>query len=90
MPSVSPIAFILGAGANVGENVARAFAANGYRIALAARSLKEEDSTPNQLNIRSDFTDPNSVVQGFEKVKAELGLPSVVIYNGADPFVEWS
>ncbi|EOO01327.1 putative short-chain dehydrogenases protein [Phaeoacremonium minimum UCRPA7] len=83
MPSTSPVALILGAGANVGQNVARAFAAKGYKIALAARSLKEEDSTADQLHIRADFSDPASVVDIFAKVKAQLGSPYVVVYNAA-------
>jgi len=83
MPANSPVALILGAGSNIGHHVAAAFAAKGYKIVLAARSLKEEDSTPNQLNIKSDFSDPDSVVKAFAKVKSELGLPSVVVYNTA-------
>lgn len=82
MPSGSPVALILGAGTNIGQNVGRAFAAKGYSIALAARSLKEEDSTSTQLHIRGDLSDPNSVPQIFEKVKSQLGLPHVVVYNG--------
>ena len=82
MPSTSPVALILGAGANVGQNVGRAFAAKGYRIALAARSLKEEDSTPDQLHIRGDFSNPESIVDIFSKVKATFGPPHVVVYNG--------
>lgn len=82
MPSASPVALILGAGANVGQNVARAFAAKGYRIALASRSLKEEDSSPSQLHIRGDFADPGSVAEIFAKVNSQLEPPSVVVYNG--------
>lgn len=82
MASISPVILILGAGGNIGHHVARAFAARGYKVALAARSLKEEESTPDRLNIRSDLSDPNSVVQAFAKVKAAFGLPSVVVYNG--------
>ncbi|KAF4464531.1 short-chain dehydrogenase [Fusarium albosuccineum] len=83
MAPSSPVALILGAGSNVGQHVARAFAAKGYKIALTARSLKEEDSTPDQLHIRSDFSDPNSVVNVFTKVKSQLGAPGVVVYNAA-------
>lgn len=83
MPSSSPVALILGAGANVGQHVGRAFLAKGYRIALASRSLKEEDSTPSQVHVRADFTDPSSVAEIFVKVKAQLGAPSVVVYNGS-------
>lgn len=82
MPSASPVALILGAGANIGQNVGRAFAAKGYRIALASRSLKEEDSSPSQVHIRGDFTDSASVAEIFAKVKAQLESPSVVVYNG--------
>jgi NAD(P)-dependent dehydrogenase (short-subunit alcohol dehydrogenase family) len=85
MPANSPIALILGAGSNVGHHVGRAFAARGFKIALAARSLKEEDSTPEQLNIQSDFSDPEAVVKAFAKVKSQFGLPSVVVYNGTNP-----
>ncbi|KAH8901761.1 NAD(P)-binding protein [Thozetella sp. PMI_491] len=83
MPSASPVALILGAGANIGQHVSRAFAAKGYKIALAARSVKEEDSTSDQLYIRGDFSDPASVVKIFSDVKSRLGSPSVVIYNAA-------
>ncbi|KAH7356985.1 hypothetical protein BKA65DRAFT_580230 [Rhexocercosporidium sp. MPI-PUGE-AT-0058] len=83
MPANSLIALILGAGSNVGQHVGLAFAAKSYRIALAARTLNEEDSTPDQLNIKSDFTDPDSIVQTSAKVKSKLGLPSVVVYNAS-------
>ena len=82
MAATSPVVLILGAGSNIGRHVAQAFAAKGYRIALAARRLKEEDNTPNELNIPSDLSDPNSVVNVFSKVRASFGVPSVVVYNG--------
>ena len=83
MPSTSPVALVLGAGANVGQSVGRAFAAQGYKVALAARSLREEDSTADQLIIKGNFTDPQSINDIFTKVKSQLGVPSVVVYNGA-------
>ena len=82
MTNISPVLLILGSGPNVGQHVARAFAAKGYKVALAARKLIEEDSTADQVNISSDLSDPDSVVNVFAKVKASLGLPSVVVYNG--------
>ncbi len=82
MSSGSPVALILGVGANVGQHVVRAFAAKGYKIAIAARSLKEEDSTADQLHIRGDFANPDSVAEIFAKVKSKLGSPYVVVYNG--------
>lgn len=82
MPASSPVALILGAGPKVGLPAAKAFASKGYRVAIAARSLKESDSTPDQLNIKSDFANPEEVVSAFAKVRKELGIPSVVLYNG--------
>ncbi|KAF4612843.1 hypothetical protein G7Y89_g15530 [Cudoniella acicularis] len=81
MPNKSPVILILGSGPNVGQHVAQAFAEKGYKVALASRRLKEEDDTADQVNISSDLSDPESVVGVFSKVKALLGLPSVVVYN---------
>ncbi|KFX86929.1 hypothetical protein V490_08715 [Pseudogymnoascus sp. VKM F-3557] len=83
MVNTSPVILILGSGPNIGKHVARAFAAKGYKVALASRSLKEADSTADQLNISSDFTDPESISKAFSKVKSLLGPPSVVVYNAA-------
>jgi NAD(P)-dependent dehydrogenase (short-subunit alcohol dehydrogenase family) len=82
MSTATPIVLILGSGANVGQHAARAFAEKGYRVALASRSAKEQESTSQQLNISSDFADPKSIYGVFAKVKTSLGLPTVVIYNG--------
>lgn len=82
MSTSSPVVLILGSGPNVGSSVARGFAAKGYKVALVSRSLKEGDSTADQVSIPADLSDPDSVIAAFSKVKASLGLPSVVIYNG--------
>ncbi len=82
MPSTSPVILILGAGPNIGQAVARTFAAKGYKVALAARSLREADSTDNQLHIASDFANPEDIIKAFTRVKEVLGIPSVVVYNG--------
>jgi len=82
MPDTSPVILIVGAGSNIGHHVARAFAAKGYKVALAARRIKEADNNADQINIPSDLSDPSSVVNVFSKVKSLLGVPSVVIYNG--------
>ncbi|KAK9235242.1 hypothetical protein V1525DRAFT_410552 [Lipomyces kononenkoae] len=83
MASVTPVILILGAGANIGQHLARAFAAQGYKVAVTARRVKESDSTADQLNITGDLSDPHSVVDAFSKVKSSLGIPSVVVYNAA-------
>jgi NAD(P)-dependent dehydrogenase (short-subunit alcohol dehydrogenase family) len=82
MAAKSPVVLILGAGPNIGQALVRIFASKGYKVVLAARSLKEADSTDNQLNIPSDFSKTDDVVNAFTKVKKVFGIPSVVIYNG--------
>ncbi|KAI1268930.1 NAD(P)-binding protein [Xylariaceae sp. FL1019] len=81
MPGTSPVILILGAGPNIGQAVARKFASNGYKVGLAARSVKEAESTDSQLNIASDFTKSDDVVNAFNKVTQAFGIPSVVVYN---------
>lgn len=82
MSSTSPVILILGAGPRIGTHVAKAFDAKGYKVALAARKAKEADNTADQVNVPTDLSDPNSVINAFSKVKASLGVPSVVVYNG--------
>jgi NAD(P)-dependent dehydrogenase (short-subunit alcohol dehydrogenase family) len=82
MASTSPVILILGSGPNIGQHVASAFAAKGYKVALASRSHKEEDGNADQVHISADLSDPRSVKGIFSKVEVSLGLPSVVVYNG--------
>jgi NAD(P)-dependent dehydrogenase (short-subunit alcohol dehydrogenase family) len=86
MPATSPVILILGAGPRVGLTTAKTFASKGYKVAVASRSLKETDSTDQQLNIKSDFNNPEDVVNAFAKVRKELGIPSVVVYNGMSSY----
>ncbi|WWD21243.1 hypothetical protein CI109_105727 [Kwoniella shandongensis] len=79
--TTSPILLIFGAGPNSGQSVSRAFLNRGYKVALAARSVKESDNTKDQYHYPSDLTDPNSVVKAFERVNKDLGIPNVVVYN---------
>ncbi|KAL4874966.1 putative short-chain dehydrogenase [Aspergillus karnatakaensis] len=81
---MKPVVLILGAGPNIGHHVARAFAANGYKVAPTSRRPPTEDnSTTNQIHIQSDLSDLHSVAGVFARVKQSLGIPSVVIYNAA-------
>ncbi|KAL5589169.1 hypothetical protein ACKRZS_003657 [Fusarium odoratissimum] len=83
MAAKSPIVLILGSGPNIGQSVARKFASEGFRVAIASRSQKEADSTDKQLNIKTDLTKPLEVADAFSKVKTTFGTPSVVVYNAS-------
>jgi hypothetical protein len=76
------VALILGSGPNIGQSVSRAFAAKGYKIALASRSVKAADNSEDQINFKVDLSDPPTVSELFAKVKETVGIPSVVVYNG--------
>lgn len=82
MTTAPPVVLILGAGPRVGQSAIQAFAAKGYKVAIAARSVDVSASTDTQLNIPSDFSKPEDVVAAFGKVTEAFGVPSVVIYNG--------
>ncbi|EAT86522.2 hypothetical protein SNOG_05458 [Parastagonospora nodorum SN15] len=80
--SLQKVALILGSGPNVGRHISRAFAAKGYKVALASRSFKKEDNETGLTHFQADLSDPESVPQLFAKVQQDLGAPSVVVYNG--------
>jgi len=82
MSKIASVVLILGSGPNIGQHTAQAFAKKGYKVALTSRKAKDEDNTADRINIASDLSDPQSVIDVFSKVKASLGIPSVVIYNG--------
>lgn len=84
MAAKSPVILILGYGANIGKSVANKFSSQGYKVAVAARSV-EEDNTDTFLNIPSDFSKTESITNAFEQVKQKFGIPSVVVYNGIFP-----
>jgi NAD(P)-dependent dehydrogenase (short-subunit alcohol dehydrogenase family) len=80
--SIPKVVLILGSGPNIGLHTSCLFAAQGYKVALASRSAKPEDSNPDATPFQVDLSDPSSVPGLFTQVKETLGVPSVVIYNG--------
>jgi len=78
-----PIALVLGAGGNIGSALAKKFSAAGYGIALTARRITDGKTSDGYLNVKADLSDPGSIPAIFDRVRKELGTPSVVIYNAA-------
>ena len=81
----SSVALIFGAGANIGAGVAKAFAASGYKVAVASRSSKHGLTQDDYLHLTCDLDDPSSVTKAFEETRQALGAPGVVVYNGRSP-----
>jgi NAD(P)-dependent dehydrogenase (short-subunit alcohol dehydrogenase family) len=78
-----PIILLLGYGPNIGHAVPSRFTTEGYKVAIASRSL--EDETFNEagwLQLRVDLASPETVPAVFSKVIKHFGIPSVVNYNG--------
>jgi len=82
--SFTRVVLVIGAGPRVGRSVASKFASNGYKVALAARSLSEGVSPEGYLNIKTDLSDPNCVPSMFQSVETALGIPNIVVFNGAN------
>jgi NAD(P)-dependent dehydrogenase (short-subunit alcohol dehydrogenase family) len=80
------VLLILGAGKNVGQYTAAKFLQNGYKVALAARSLTTTASptaSDSTIDIKADLTVPSDVVNAFSLTTATFGSPNIVVYNGA-------
>ena len=77
-------ALIVGAGSGLSASLARLFAKDGMRVALAARdtaklgALVKETSA---LAIGCDAGDPAQVESMFAAVESKWGTPDLVIYN---------
>ena len=78
----SKVVLILGAGSNIGKALVQKFSSNGFKVAIAARTLHKEVTDSSDFSVKNDFTDPTTIASIFASVKSELGAPSVVIYNG--------
>ncbi len=75
---------VVGAGPGLGLAVARRFAREGFKVAIAARSedrLKQRANEEGLKPYACDATDPAAVERLFAEVTQDLGAPRVVIYN---------
>ncbi|KAJ7131182.1 hypothetical protein C8R44DRAFT_731443 [Mycena epipterygia] len=80
---MSPLtAFIIGAGANVGQHTAAALKARGFQVALGSRKpVFDQVKSEGYFPVAVDAQNPESIKSAFAKINKELGVPSVVIYN---------
>lgn len=81
---MSGIALIVGAGSGLSAALARLFANEDMRVALAARDTKKLDGLCTETRARAyscDATKPDAVAALFAAVGGELGAPDLVVYN---------
>lgn len=80
--SAPPVLLFLGAGKKLGTQVPAIFAEAGYKIAVVARTPKEEFEKRGYYQVQADFNNPESIPEVFAKVRENVGIPTVVVYNG--------
>ena len=79
-------ALIVGAGPGISASVARALAAAGLKIGLAARNIDKLAPLAAETSAECfavDAVDPAAVARLFEEADARLGTPDVVLYNAS-------
>jgi NAD(P)-dependent dehydrogenase (short-subunit alcohol dehydrogenase family) len=79
-------ALIVGTGSGISAAFARVLAADGYRVALAARGVAKLAALASEigaLTIAADATQPDSVAQLFAEVDKAFGRLDVALYNAS-------
>jgi NAD(P)-dependent dehydrogenase (short-subunit alcohol dehydrogenase family) len=80
------VALIVGGGPGISSSCARLFAANGMRVAVAARSpdkpvLQALETSHGVRRYACDASDPAAVDLLFQNVVRDLGPPTLVVHN---------
>ena len=81
---MSKTALVVGAGSGNSASFARALAAEGYQVVLAARNITKLESLCAQTGaqaISCDATSADSVAELFATMQQSVGLAEVVLYN---------
>src|SRR6266702_5024685 len=79
-------ALIVGAGEGLSASLARLFAREGIKVALAARGIEKLGALCTETGARAfacNATDPDEVERLFGLVEREIGAPDLVVYNAS-------
>jgi NAD(P)-dependent dehydrogenase (short-subunit alcohol dehydrogenase family) len=85
MSNGNPVCVVVGVGPGNGAAFARRFGKEGYRVAMLSRTTELgaelAKEIPGSKAYACDVADAASVERAFDAVRADLGDPSVMIYN---------
>ena len=79
-------ALIVGAGSGLSASLARLFAREGLRVALAARQIDKLAELCREAGARAfacDASNSNEVKRLFDNVEGDIGAPDVVVYDAS-------
>jgi NAD(P)-dependent dehydrogenase (short-subunit alcohol dehydrogenase family) len=79
-------ALIVGAGEGLSASLARLFAREGIKVALAARKIEKLGALCTETGARAfacDATNAEDVERLFGLVEREIGMPDLVVYNAS-------
>jgi short-subunit dehydrogenase len=87
-----PVIAIIGAGPGLGIEIARAFGAKGFTVALIARNAVKLDALASQLQdegieaagFPADIAQPDTITRAFAEIKERLGRVDVLEFSPAD------
>ena len=80
------IALIVGAGEGLSASLARLFARENIKVALAARKVEKLGALCSETGARAyacSATEPDEVERLFGLVEREIGTPDIVVYNAS-------
>ena len=87
MEAERPHCLVIGVGAGTGLACVRRFVDGGYKVSMVARHKGRLASwtkdIANTVPYPSDLTDLTHSRATLEQIKAEQGLPRIVVYNAA-------
>ncbi|MEH7549612.1 MULTISPECIES: SDR family NAD(P)-dependent oxidoreductase [Bacillaceae] len=82
---------VVGAGAGVGNHVAKKFGVNNFRVVLVSRNQDSLDQYVQELSsegieayaVAADASSPASLTEAFDQIKKKYGNTDVLVYNAA-------
>lgn len=88
MAAARPCCVVIGAGPGLGAAIARRFARGGFAVGLVARRLEPLQALAAEIGegsavVSADAGDAADLAAAIETATAQLGEPSVLVYNAA-------